>query len=483
MNYKTTSSQTQDSNNLSESLLLPSSMYLEIDRPLRVPMFFLMRSTFFNFALGLFLILICSIKLVFPALCDGVSFLTYGRLLPVAYDLFIYGWTIPLGLALILWFIARLNQATLSHTKILTAAAHLWNSAVFLGSLAVLAGYGTSVPFLEYPNWASFLLFVAFLLISLWIILLMKQRARRSFYVSEWYFLTALLSFPWIYGTANMLLTWGRIEGSAQALIQCWYSSSLMQLWLTPVALGIIYYIIPKISGLSIYSYYLALFGFLSLLLFAGWSGLVSFIGGPIPAWMMSAGVVANTFLALSTMAVVLNFYHMFQESGKSIIQQSPTLRFVAAGVIFYVIATLLSLLNTIPFCNAILNFTDYTSALFFLSLLGFSGMILFAGLYYLIPRLSGISWFSSSLILWHFWLFIVGISLMVFSMVFGGIIEGVALDDPVINFTNILSYATPWRFLILISWLIIIIGFFCFIRLLIIMRWQIIKEKLPVPL
>jgi cytochrome c oxidase cbb3-type subunit 1 len=445
-------------------------------------MFFLLRSSFFNFGLGLFLLLICSIKLVFPTFFDSMSFLTYGRLLPVAYDFLIYGWAIPLGFALVLWFTSRFSQAVFTHTRVLVVAAYLWNAAVFLGSLAVLAGYGTSVPFLEYPNWASFLLFVSFLLMGIWAILLMQKRECQSLSVSQWYFLTALCSFPWMYGTANMLLTWGRIEGSAQAPIQCWYGASLVELWLTPVALGIIYYIIPKISGVKIYNYYLALFGFLSLLFLSGWSGLSSLLGAPIPAWMMSAGVVANTLASVSMLAVVVNFYHMFKESQKVILLQSPALRFVAAGIIFYVIATFLSLLNMCPGFNSLLNFTDNVSASLIVSLLGFFGMTLFAGVYYIIPRLTGISWFSSVMIRWHFWLSIIGTSVMISSMVLGGVIEGAALNDSEITFTNILSYAQPWRFLISISWLILIIGFACFIRLLVMMRWQIIKEKLPMP-
>jgi cytochrome c oxidase cbb3-type subunit 1 len=483
MNNATTLSKIETISYLSEPLPLDPSRSLEIDRSMSVPILFLMRSSFFSFALGLFLVLICSMKLVFPSFLDGISFLTYGRLFPVAYDLFIYGWAIPLGFALILWLMARLSATPLSHVKIVTAAAHLWNSALFLGSLAVLAGYGTSVTFLEYPNWASFLLFVSFLLMGLWVLLLIKDREERPLYISEWYLLTALCSFPWIYGTANLMLTWGKIQGSAQGPIQCWYAGSLMQFWLTPVALGAIYYLIPKITGVKIYSYYLALFGFFSLLLFSGWNGLSALIGGPIPAWMMSAGVVTSMMLVLPMIAVVVNFYKMFQESEKLILHQSPALRFVAAGIISYVIATALSLVSSFPCCNAILNFTDYLSGTYLLFFLGFFGMTLFGGLYYFIPRLTGISWSSSKLIRFHFWLFVVGISLMVSSMVLGGIIEGIALNDPVITFTNILSYTAPWNVLVSLSWSILLLGFFCFMRLLVIMRWQMIEEKLPLSL
>ncbi|MFZ4115648.1 MAG: cbb3-type cytochrome c oxidase subunit I [Chthoniobacterales bacterium] len=481
MNHDTTLLTPEAINGLAEPLPLPPSLRSKIDSSVSGPILLLIRTSLLSLVMGSLLGLICALKLVLPFLLDGVNFLSYGRLFPVAMDLLLYGWAIPGGLAVILWLMARLSGASLPYTRVLTAAAHLWNSALLLGSLAVLAGYSTSVPLLEYPHWASFILFVAFLLMGLWVVLLLKECKSQALYVSQWYLLAALCSFPWIYGTANMLLTWGKIEGSAQAPIQVWYAGSFTQLWLTPIALAITYYLLPKVTGVKIYSYYLVLLGFFSLLLFAGWSGLGFLIGGPIPAWMASAGVVTNILLFLPMIAVVLNFYHMFRQVDKITLQQSPALRFVAAGIIFYIIVTVLSMLNAFPFANAILNFTDYTSALFLLPLLGFFGMTLFGVFYYLIPRLTQISWSSSWLIRSHFWFSSVGVALLASAMILGGLIEGVALNDPAINVTNILSYAAPFRWLVAISWVVLLLGFFCFVRLLIAMRWQMIEEKVPV--
>ena len=50
--------------------------------------------------------------------------------------------------------------------------------------------------------------------------------------------------------------------GPAQPAIDWWYVGSLIDLWLTPIALATAYYLIPKLVGRPIYSYKLALFGF-----------------------------------------------------------------------------------------------------------------------------------------------------------------------------------------------------------------------------
>ncbi len=48
----------------------------------------------------------------------------------------------------------------------------------------------------------------------------------------------AFLWFAWMYATANIALEFAPAPGVAQAAINWWYVGALVQLWLTPVALG-----------------------------------------------------------------------------------------------------------------------------------------------------------------------------------------------------------------------------------------------------
>ncbi len=479
MNQEPLLSKVQAATNLSEPAPLHAVIRAEIDQSLRLPLLLLVRTAAFWFVVGSFLALLSGLKLVLPSFLDGSSFFTYGRLFPVACDLLIYGWATPIGLAVSLWLIARLCGTPLRCSKIFVSAGLIWNLGVFLGSLAVLSGYSTSVEFLEYPQWASFILFVAFVLMGIPILMLFSARQPHALYVSQWYLLAALCSFPWIYATANMLLIWGRIQGSAQGPIHWWYVGNLIGLWLTSLALAVSYYIIPKITGVPVYSYYLAVLGFFSLLFFEAWSGMSFLLGGPIPAWMASGSVVATTLLIIPMIAVVINFYKMLRGHHEEVVQ-SPALRFVVVGIISYVVVTLLGALNAIPSMNAIFHFTDYTQGMLFLSLLGFFSMTLFGAVYYIMPRLVDITWLSTPLIRWHFWLAVVGVTLLVVSMTLGGLMEGIALNDPVISFVNVLSYAAPWRWLVVLAWGLVLSSGLCFARLMILMRWKIITTNLP---
>lgn len=444
-----------------------------IDMRLRIPVLLFFGTAVFWLILASLLGLICSLKLVLPSLLDGPAFLTYGRLFPVACDLLVYGWAIPAALGAILWIIARLSATSIPCTKILAPAILLWNLGVFFGSLAVLSGYSTSVEWLEYPNWASFILFVSFLLMSIWMVMVLRNRKIRALYVSQWYFLAALCTFPWLYATANMFLTWGHLQGSAQGPVHAWYASNLMTLWLPLVALGTSYYLIPRVLGRFIASHYLNLLGFWPFLLFASWTAMTTLLGGPIPAWMGSASVVASFLMIIPVVATILN-YHLTMSGNYSTIVPSPTLRFVFAGVVFYIIFNLHALLYAIPSVNAVFHFTDYTIGMNMLSLLGFFSMVMFAAIYYIAPRLLELKWPSTCLIKAHFWLTLVGIATMAISTTLGGLIEGIAFEDSAISFTNIISYSVPWHWLVSLAWMLLLAANAGFGFLFSWMLWQI---------
>lgn len=459
--------------------LTTDNCHREAMAALRLPLLLLIRTSTFWFMIGSFLALLSAVKLVLPSFLDGVSLLTYGRLFPVACDLLVYGWAIPAGLAVSLWLVVRLCQARVHDTKILVSAIVLWNTAVFLSSLAVLCGYSTSIELLEYPAWGSFLLFVSFILMGVWVIFPFKTYSRHKSYpftLSHCYLLAAICSFPWAYATANLLLVWRHIQGSAQGPIHFWYISILFVFCLIPLALASSYYFISKITGISLENYSLGKVGFFSILLFGGWSGMTFLFGGPIPAWMGSASVVATILLSLPVAALLVNFFNMLQAK-KSLLIESPTLRFIYVGILFFIISAVLAVMNAIPSFNAILHFTDYTVGLFVSVLIGFLGMTLFGAFYYMMPRLTGVICFSIGCILRHFWMITVGVSLMVVATFLGGMIEGIALNDPAIAFINVLSYATPWRWLMVIAWSLIFLGSLSFVRVMVLIRWQTLLQ------
>lgn len=71
--------------------------------------------------------------------------------------------------------------------------------------------------------------------------------------------------FPWIYLVAQFMIFWSPAVGVVQPIVNWWFGHNVLGLWFTPVAVGTAYYLIPKIIGRPVHSYYLSIIGFWSL--------------------------------------------------------------------------------------------------------------------------------------------------------------------------------------------------------------------------
>ncbi|MDX2080904.1 MAG: cbb3-type cytochrome c oxidase subunit I [Terrimicrobiaceae bacterium] len=417
----------------------------QIDASTRLPVLLFFGSAIFWLLVGSLLGLISAWKMTHPGLLDGASWLTFGRLRPAHLNTVIYGWASAAGIGVGIWLMARLCRVALMHTKLLVTAAIFWNLGVLVGTLGIIAGDSRSIEWLEFPGYSTPILFVAYAFIGVWTIIMFRYRRPGHVYVSQWYLLAAFLWFPWLYATANILLIWQPIQGSAQAAVNWWYAHNVLGLWFTPIGLASAYYMIPKVIGRPIHSYYLSILGFWSLALFYSWNGMHHLIGGPFPAWMVSASVVASIMMFIPVITVAIN-HHMTMRGHFGALKWSPTLRFTVFGAMTYTLVSLQGSMMAIPSWNTLVHFTDHTPGHAHLGLYGFFTMILFGAMYYIIPRLVGWEWPSATMIRWHFWLAAIGIGMMVVSLTIGGILQGLAFYDPAVSFRSSLDYATPFR-------------------------------------
>ena len=149
-------------------------------------------------------------------------------------------------------------------------------------------------------------------------------------------FLAACFWFPWLYLTANIFTSPKTASGLHAAVTAAWYSNSVLFLFIVPMAIATAYYLIPKVIGRPLHSYYLAVAGFWSLAIFGGWTGLQKLIGGPLPTWMTAVSSAAQVFLLIPVVCVAANHF-LTARGNHGLIQVSPTLRFVFGGAIFYV--------------------------------------------------------------------------------------------------------------------------------------------------
>lgn len=418
----------------------------EIDASCRRPVMLFIMSGVAWLLIGSLLALIASIKMHTPNFLADAAWLTFGRVRPAHLNTVIYGWGAMAGIGVVLWLQARLSRVTLPMPSVLVAIAWLWNVAVAVGSVAILAGYGTSVEWLEFPLPVAVflaLLFAVFGLVSFYTFI---TRRNDHVYVSQWYMFGAILWFPYLYLVANFMIHAGGSTGAVQASANWWFAHNVLGLWLTPIGLAAIYYLIPKVIGRPIYSYYLSLLGFWSLALFYNWAGTHHLVGGPLPAWPITVGIVGSMMMFVPVTAVAVN-HHMTMIGYFHLLRHSPTLRFIVFAGMSYTLVSVQGSLQALRSVNEVTHFTHYTIAHAHLGVYAFYTMALFGSIYYIMPRLTGCEWSSSRLIRVHFWGTALGITLYWVGLTLGGTYQGFMLNDANVPFLDIVRFLVPFLY------------------------------------
>jgi cytochrome c oxidase cbb3-type subunit 1 len=419
-----------------------------------------------GFAFALFWILqgsilgdLASFKLHWPDLLSRPAAATFGRLRPGHLNAMIYGWASSAMFSVALWIMPRLCRAPLQWPRVALAGIVVWNVGVLVGLVLLLAGITDGTEWLEYDRrTADPLLVIGALLVgcSVWGTLL--ARTVRHLYVSVWY---VAASFPWfaiIFVVGN--LPWRGVESAAA---NWFYAHNALGLWLTTINLGLIYYLMPKIIGRPIYSYWLSLVGFWGLALFYSLNGMHHLIGGPIPSWMLATSIVASILMVIPVVAVGIN-QHMTIVGRFGAMRYSPSLTFLVIAAMSYTAVSLQGIMTALVNVNRVTHFTHWTIAHSHLGVYMFVTMSLFGGMYYILPRIVGREWPSASLIRWHFLLVGGGMVLYVVALGAAGVLQGLALLDPEQPFQASVAAADAGMWLRSLAGVIITAGHLVFV-------------------
>lgn len=399
-----------------------------IDASLRTPVFLFAASAAAWLLVGAVMAVISSVKLHAPGFLGDIECLTYGRTRGMETASLLYGWGFNAAFALSLWLLARLSRSLLPQPALLVMAALFWNLGVAIGVGGILLGDGTSLEGLDMPAYAAPVLFVAYVFIGIWALQVYQSGRVEQVYISQWYILGALFWFPWIFSLAQIMLFIDPVRGTVQTIVHTWFSQGLNFLWFLPVALGAIYYFLPKLLGRPIKSYYISVYGFWVLALFGGWAGLGRLTGAPVPAWVVSAGVGGALMLVVAWAVLAINLLPTVF-GGRSSQHAPGLLRFFAVAVIALFVWAASTIVLSLRSVAEITQFTLVLPAQSQLFFYGVFSLVALGGLYYLLPRVLGVEWSSPKLIGAHFWLSVLGILLGVVALTLGGLKQGFAIN------------------------------------------------------
>lgn len=436
-----------------------------VDHSVRFPVLILMGLSLLWLLGATVLSLMAAFKLHTPAFFENCEWLTYGRVRPAATTAMIYGWASNAALAIAVWLMARLSQARLLHGGLVIVGALFWNTGVKVAVGGILIGEVLPYEWMAFGGFAGPLLLIAYILMAVWVVNTFRYRQNRHAYVSQWFLLAALFGFPWIFSVAQIMLVHAPVRGTLQAVVDAWYVQNLIGFWLMPVGLAAAYYFIPKVLGKPIHSYYLAVVGFWSLLVAVSWSGPARLVGGPVPAWVISAGIVGSVLMLIPVMVTTVNL-HMTTLRNAREAWISPTLRFVVAGSMAFSLVGLIWSVTAFRTMKEVIHFTLFEEGLNQLTVYGFFSMIAFGSFYFIVPRLLEKEWPSASLISLHFWSSALGLAVMLVGYFIGGVLHGLWMNDPEYfpEFVTIVESIVPYLLLGSVGWILLLIGHLAFL-------------------
>jgi cytochrome c oxidase cbb3-type subunit 1 len=449
----------------------------EIDASCRLALLPLFGGAALWLVVGLLLAVIASLTFHAPQMFADCPLLTYGHVQPAANDAILYGFCIPAALGVMLWIFARLGETELVLPLVPFVAAHIWHLGVFVGLVAILIGDSTGFPWLEFPRGSSVLLFAAFLLIAISAAATFGQRKERGLHPSQWFLLAALLWFPWIYSTANLLLASGHpVRGVTQAVIGWWFANNLIFVWLALVGLGVAFYFLPKLAGRPLQNHYFALFAFWTFLIFATWCGIPQ--GAPVPAWLPALSSVASSLLIVPLIALAVVFVKTV--CGANTHCKGGPFCHIKFGTTAFFLSALMLIASECPQFSRGVEFTWFGPAQEQLQIIGFFAIVICGAVYELLPRVMGFELPFPKFVRAQHWCFMLGIILLFASLAIGGIEQGLKMENAGTAFLDVIQATLPFLRASTLGLLLLLLGSLLFAANIFVMtfKWKLALIK-----
>jgi cbb3-type cytochrome c oxidase subunit I len=386
-------------------------------------------------ALGPLIGLFQSLQFLWP---DALSFvealsLPYSKLRIFHTNLVIYGWIGMSFVAAILYIVPRLCGVELKLPRLSYWAGWIWNLAVLLDLVLIWAGIVGSpllsiqpYEYAEAPLLVDVLIVLAAVLVIASVHTTVLKRKRERLYVSIWYLLGGLYTTAITYLVGNFLAP--AFTGLGNQILHAWWLHNAVGLFITPLGLGIAYYIIPVAAQRPIYSHRLSILGFWTLMAFYPGTGLHHFLQMPMPRWIGEFAVISSVLLAIPVLAVVVNHLATPRQAWHRLIESFP-LRFAVLGAVYYLVTCIQGPFQTTHAVNWFVHFTEWVQAHAHLALAGaFTGFGMAAGIY-LFPRLTGKQLYSWRVMSWVFWLMAVIFPLFYLGFTHSGLVVGMSVN------------------------------------------------------
>ena len=420
----------------------------------------------------------------------NTAWLSFGRLRPLHTNAVIFAFVGNMMFAGIYYSTQRLVKARLASDFLSQLHFWGWQAIIVAAAITLPLGLTRGKEYAEliWPiNIAVAFIWVVFGVNFFWTL---ARRREPSLYVAIWFYIATIVTVAMLYIVNHLSLptsfthSYPVFGGVQDALVQWWYGHNAVAFFLTTPILGIMYYFVPKAAERPVYSYRLSVIHFWSLVFVYIWAGPHHLLNTSLPDWLQTLGMTFSLMLWAPSWGGMLNGLLTLRGAWHKL-RTDPVLKFFAAAVTFYGMATFEGPLLSIKSVNALAHYTDWIIGHVHAGALGWNGFMAAGMIYWLLPRLWNKPLHSVALANLHFWLGTVGILLYVAAMWTSGITQGLMLnattDNGTVlaypNFLDTLNAIRPMMLMRVIGGGLYLAGFF----LLAYNVWRTVRGAQPV--
>lgn len=380
-----------------------------------------------GFAAGVYV----AAQMAFPQLNFG-EYLTFGRLRPLHTSTVIFAFGGNALIATSFYVVQRTCRARLAFGNLSWFVFWGYQLFIVLAASGYVLGITQAREYAE-PEWYIDLwltiVWVAYLAVFVGTIV---KRSEPHIYVANWFYLGFIVTIAMLHVVNNLAVpagfsgkSYSLFSGVQDALTQWWYGHNAVGFLLTAGFLGMMYYFVPKQAERPVYSYRLSIVHFWSLIFMYIWAGPHHLHYTALPDWAQTLGMVFSVMLWMPSWGGMINGLMTLQGAWDKV-RTDPIIRMMVIALAFYGMATFEGPMMSVKAVNSLSHYTDWTIGHVHSGALGWNGMITFAAVYFLAPRLWGRErLYSIRMVNWHFWTATLGLVVYAASMWVAGIMQG----------------------------------------------------------
>ncbi|MDB5104903.1 MAG: cytochrome c oxidase, cbb3-type, subunit [Fibrobacteres bacterium] len=390
----------------------------------------------------------------------GIKYINFGRLRPFHTNAVIFAFGGNAIFCGVYYSTQRLLKTRLFSDALSWIHFWGWQAVILLGGIGFLCGSTQGKEYAELEWSLDIVLALVWVVFAVNFFGTVAKRRERHLYVALWFYMGTIITIAVLHivnGLAipvSLTKSYPLYAGVQDALVQWWYGHNAVGFFLTTPFLGLMYYFVPKAAERPVYSYRLSVMHFWALVFLYIWAGPHHLHYTALPDWAQNLGMVFSVMLLAPSWGGMLNGLLTLRGAWHKL-RTDPILKFFAASITFYGMATFEGPLMAIKSVNALSHYTDWTIGHVHSGAIGWVGLLVFGMIYWLVPRLWRTPLHSQALANAHFWTALVGILFYVVSMWIAGITEGLmwkeftsegVLAYP--NFTEIVTKLIPLYYL-----------------------------------